>query len=666
ESEPASKQQNPVKEDASLGDRSCMVYMSTLVTHGNARAIVVATGMHTEIGRIAEDVRDIEREKTPLQRRLEKLSLYIGIAAVSLAVVVFLLGLVRQYELVEMLLFSVAVAVTAIPEGLPAVISITLALGVRRMAIRNAVIRRLPAVETLGSTTIVMSDKTGTITKNEMTVARIWTDDTFFNVSGLGYKPQGEITSENNGKNSPLERLHYIAVLNNDSSLSDEDGVWRVQGTPTEGALLTAAAKSGIEYKKMQDQHPRLDDIPFSSEKKYMATLHAFNENDKKMILVKGGADTILDFCDRIQKKDGTVQPLNNNQRTAVQEAHTAMADEGMRVLAGAWRDADAGMSGIGNEDAESGLIFCGMWGIMDPPRDEAVKAIQQAKEAGIRVIMVTGDHASTAAAIARKTGLDPGPEGALTGSEIDRLDDDAFNNRIKNTNVLARVSPSHKLRLMQTLQQQGAVVAMTGDGVNDAPSLKGADIGIAMGQAGTQVAREAADMVLTDDNFATIVAAVEEGRVIFDNLRRVVLFLITTNIGEIITLITVLIIGFPLPLSAVMILWINLLTDGVSTVPLGIEPKHGDVLARPPRSPQEGILNFPTIRRILILAPIMAAGTLIVYWLYLDRSQSLARTMAFTTLAAFQWFHALNVRSQDESVFKIGIFSNKWLTVGI
>ncbi|MFW6324390.1 MAG: cation-translocating P-type ATPase [Desulfovibrionales bacterium] len=668
ESEPVPKKTDTLDPGTAMADRKNMVFMSTLVTGGRARAVVVATGMETAMGGIAGEVRTAERERTPLQRRLGKLSMYIGLFAIFLAGAVFVLGLLRTYDVGEMLLYSVAVAVSAIPEGLPAVISVTLALGVRRMAERNAVIRRLPAVETLGSTTVVCSDKTGTITENQMTAVKIMAGGNLYEVTGEGYTPKGEIRPIEKGDpdtDECLQMLVRIGCLVNDAELLEEEGQWRIKGSPTEGALLVASAKKGLDCEKMQEEHPRVADFPFSSEQKYMASLHSYPEEERALLMVKGAPERVLEFCSH-KVENGERIDIDDTQRERLEGINHDLAAEGLRVVAAAWKDFPRDKKDLSREEAENGLTLAGMWGLVDPPRAEAVRAIENAHEAGMRVIMLTGDHASTARAIGAKVGIAEKQEWVMTGHAIDSMNDEEFSSQVERTDVFARVSPSHKLRIMQALQEKGEIVAMTGDGVNDAPALKSAGIGVAMGRTGTEVAREAADMVLTDDNFATIIAAVEEGRVIFNNLRRVVFFLLTTNVGEVLTLIAALVLGLPLPVTAVMILWINLLTDGVSTIPLGLEPKHRDVLDRPPRSPDEGILDKVTLRRIILLAPVMAAGVTLVYWFHLEDGHEYARTMAFTTLAAFQWFQALNARSSTKSIFTIGLFSNRWLVLGL
>ncbi|QAA76092.1 MAG: hypothetical protein BIP78_0326 [Candidatus Bipolaricaulis sibiricus] len=670
ESEPVTKAPGVLPEETPLADRTNMVWSSTAVTGGRGLAVVVATGMHTALGKVAARVRETGREQTPLQRRLARLGTVLGVAGIALAGLMFLVGLLKGFDWLEMVLFSVAVAVSAIPEGLPAVISVTLALGVQRMARRHAIIRRLPAVETLGSTTVICSDKTGTITRNEMTVTALWTRRRAYEVTGSGFAPDGEIRATGGGNGDGLdpgaELLLQIGALCNNAGLVQENGAWRVRGTPTEGALVVAARKGGIDLEKLAGERPRLAEVPFSSDRKYMATLHPGKNGGGPVVYVKGAPDRVLAFCTRIVD-GGDVRDLTDDDRREIEETIEAFAGRALRVVAGAVREFPGERGDLAEEDVESALTFVGLWGMVDPPRPEAIQAIADAQGAGIRVVMITGDHKATAAAIAHEVGIIGHGEEAITGTELDAMSDEDLARRVQHVGVFARVTPAHKLRILQALKAHGEVVAMTGDGVNDAPALKGADIGVAMGRAGTEVAKESSDMILTDDNFATIVHAVEEGRVIFANLRRVVFFLITTNLGEILTLTAALVVGLPLPLTAIMILWINLVTDGACTIPLGLEPKHRDVLQQPPRPPREGVLNLPVVRRMFLLAPVMAAGTLGLF-AYELRTGTVehAMTVAFAVLASFQWFQALNARASRLSVFSLGLFSNRALWVGI
>jgi Ca2+-transporting ATPase len=668
ESQPTEKHPGKIDENTPMADRGNLVWMSTSVTGGRGQAVVVQTGMRTQIGQIANEVRSTLREKTPLQKRMHTLSIVLGAVGIGLALVVLGLEMMRGYNIVEAIMFSVAIAVSAIPEGLPAVISVTLALGVRRMADRNAIIRRMPAVETLGSTTVICTDKTGTLTKNQMTVGALWADGKTYELTGQGYRPEGVLQS---AQGQPLEQLPEaldmllrIGVLNNNARLIQKDNQWHAQGNPSEAALLTAARKAGLDLDTIQNENKRLDEVPFSSDRKYMAALYSKKDHDTQTAWVKGAPDRLLNFCSHIWI-NGRAVPLDADQKQAVENAISGFASQALRVMAGAFREFPAGKDTLVTDDVESGLTLAGLWAMIDPPRGESARAVSDAKEAGILPVMITGDHAATALAIAKQIGI-AGDGKVISGSDIDAMDKPALVQATLRSGVFARVSPSHKLKIMEALRQQGHVVAMTGDGVNDAPALKGADIGIAMGQSGTEVAKEAADMILTDDNFATIVHAIEEGRVIFSNLRRVVFFLVATNLGEILTMITALMIGMELPLTAVMILWVNLATDGACTIPLGVEPKHWNVLKQPPRNPRESILNRSLVWRMVLLTPFMAAGTLLMFWISRPDGLEHARTIAFTTLVAFQWFQAFNARSHQQSVFSIGVFSNRWLLGGI
>ncbi len=656
ESQPAAKTAAPVPADAPLAERANMVWTSTPVTAGRGKALVVATGMHTQIGQIAREMRTTADQQTPLQRRLARLSTWLGVAGIALAGVIFLLGLLRGYPAMEMLLYAVAVAVAAIPEG-------------------------LPAVETLGSTTVICSDKTGTITQNEMTVRTIWTAGQSYEVTGGGYESKGEIIPQATDP-SPREAfgglsadtappalrglLEVGALCNNARLECDEEGA-RAIGTPTEGAILAASAKAGLTAERLDHDFPRLHELPFSSEKKYMATLHA--QGDGRRVCVKGAPDRVLDFCTHVLVGGERVE-LDESRRQEVRQANVELSQRAMRVVAGAYREGPAGVDTIREQDATAGLTLAGLWGIVDPPRDEAARAVSAARQAGIRVVMITGDHAVTASAIARQVGIAPSGAEAVSGNQIDDMDSPALAAKAREVGVFARVSPAHKVKILRSLQAEDEVVAMTGDGVNDGPALRGAHIGVAMGRTGTEVAKEASDMILTDDNFATIVHAVEEGRVIFNNLRRVTYFLIATNLGEILTLAAALMLGLPLPLTAVMILWVNLVTDGAATVPLGMERMHRNVLRQKPRPVHAGLLDRPAVLRIVLLSVVMAAGTLVQFFLELRsaRADALthAQTMAFTTLSAFQWFQALNARSRHESVFAVGLLANRWLLGGI
>ncbi len=669
ESEPVAKRTDDCPVDAPLAERTNMVWMSTPVTAGRGRAVVVAVGMDTQIGSIAGQVRRTKRADTPLQKRLRHLGVILGVGGLVVAGVMFFLGLWQGHSVEKMLLFSVAVAVSAIPEGLPAVISVTLALGVQKMAAKRAIIRRLTAVETLGSTTVICTDKTGTITENQMTVTKIWAGGGTYKFTGIGYDPTGELLPVDeesaNGEEptAAAQMLMQIGILANNCELESDDDVWRIEGDPTEGAVLVASAKAGLDSQALINHYPRLDEIPFSSDYKYMATLHGGGQT---MICLKGAPECVVDFCSHILI-DGEPIEMTDEYRRQIHRANNELADEALRVMAGAFRNDSSAIEQIENSDVESGLTFAGLWGMVDPARPEAVVAIEDAQNAGIRVVMITGDQPATAGAIARNVGIARTAGKTITGADLQQMSQEELTAQVNDISVFARVTPAHKLSIIKALQDNGQIVAMTGDGVNDAPALKSADIGVAMGLTGTEVAKEAAEMVLTDDNFETIVHAVEAGRVIFSNLRSVAFFLLTTSLAEIVTLGVGLLLGLPLPLTAIMILWINLISDGAADIPLGIEPMHLDVLKHKPRSPQAGLLDWSMFRRMLFLAPVVAAGTLGLFaWNLKTGTLPHARTVAFTTLAAFQWFQAINSRSEHLSVFRIGLFSNRWLIGGI
>ncbi|MBD3375884.1 HAD-IC family P-type ATPase [candidate division KSB1 bacterium] len=675
ESDPAQKEPGSVEKDTPLADQHNMVFMSTAVTNGWGKAIVVSTGMDSQMGEIAGQVRETKREETPLQKRLAGLAKILGISGIGLGVVLFGLGLLRGHDIVQMALFSVALAVSAIPEGLPAVISVTLALGVKRMTKRGSIVRRLPAVETLGSTTVICSDKTGTITRNEMTVTRVWAGNQTITLTGEGYVPEGQLfvgeeTLDPADYSPALEQLVHVSILNNDSK-HEKDDEWTIEGDPTEAALLVLARKAGKDPDELRQKTPRIDEIPFSSKYKYMATLHKDSESGYTLY-VKGAPEQIMQFCDRMLDEKGDTVAMNDDTQQSIKDQLQDMANDALRPLAMAMKPMDQQPDDLQAEHVESGLIFLGLTGMVDPPRKKAIEAIEKAQKAGIRVIMITGDQPDTARAVAQKAGIELASDTVLTGVDLDDMSDEDLQKDINEINVFARVSPSHKLRIVSALQNNKEIVAMTGDGVNDAPALKSVDIGVAMGGTGTEVAKEAAEMVLTKDDFATIVDAIEEGRVIYNNLKRVAFFLLTTSLAEVLTLGISLMIGLPLPLTAVMILWINLISDVPADIPLGIEPKHWDVLKQPPRPPDEPLLTTSIIRRMFLLAPVVAAGTLLMYYFHLpndwqsNEMYPLAQTIAFTTLAAFQWFQAILSRSSVLSVFSIGFFRNRWLMLGI
>ena len=669
ESVPVDKTADPLPAETALVERSNMTYSGTAVVAGRGLAVVVATGSNTVTGHIARDVGAISEAQTHIQRKLAEIGHLLGIVAVFLAILLTAIGLIRGFDFETLFFLAVAVTVSFIPEGLPAIVTIVLAVGVQRMARRNAIIRRLPAVEALGSTTVICTDKTGTLTRNEMTVQVCCTAEASHRFTGEGYAPVGEILTNDHAVNlddhPALRLLLTVGALCNDSALVEREGQWLVKGDPTEGALIVAAAKAGIMKPVLDEEFPRVDEIPFDPEKRYMATLNQPREGPP-ILCVKGAPEEILALCNLVRDRDQN-QPISDERRSLFHQTAASMAGEAYRVLAAACKETEPGKSRIAEQDIGMGLVFLGLFGMIDPPRPEAIEAVARAKEAGIRVIMVTGDNPATAEAIAGIVGiLDDGE--VVSGPEIERMSDDELARRIQRISVLARVEPQQKHRIVKALKQNGELVAMTGDGVNDAPALKFADVGIAMGIAGTNVAKESAHMVLADDNFATIIAAVEEGRTIFANIRKVVQYLLATNTGEILTYIVAIAAGLPPPLLPVQILWVNLVTDGFATAPLAVEPKEGDILREPPRDPKEPVLTSRAIGRIAVTATVMAVATLSLFHSQLSQGVSIdkARTMAFAALALLQLFNAFNARSAVRSVFKLRFLSNPYVVIGV
>ncbi|MDP1832665.1 MAG: HAD-IC family P-type ATPase [Geothrix sp.] len=671
ESLPVEKTTDPVSLDAPLGDRLGMAFSGTLVTYGTALGVVVATGTHTELGHISELMRGTTHLDTPLTRDMARLGKQLTWAILGVTALVFGAALFRGWAAADAALAALSLAVAAIPEGLPAVISIALAIGVRRMAARRAVIRRLPAVETLGSTTIICSDKTGTLTRNEMSVRTAWTSGGEYHLEGIGYSPEGRIERQGEpiaALPEDLADLLRAGALCSEATVTLEEGRWVLHGDPTEGALVAAAARGGLPAGEVRPRHPRMDTIPFESQHQYMATLHAWDPG--RRILVKGAPEAILPRCGQ----DSTGAALDRNQ--ALKEA-ARLAAQGLRVLAFASRHTD--LQRITHQDLEGRLTFLGLQGMIDPPRPESIQAIADCQRAGITVKMITGDHPGTAEAIGRELGLDS-PRPAVTGRELDAMDPAQFAETARTAHVFARVSPEHKLRLVQTLQESGEVVAMTGDGVNDAPALKRADIGVAMGITGTAVSREAADMVLMDDDFASIRAAVEEGRRVYDNLVKALAFALPTNLGQALVLL-VAVLFFPfqdgqplLPILPVQILWINLVVTVTLALPLAFEAPEPDIMARPPRRPGQPLLGAFVLGRTVLVAVLMAAGSLGLF-LYEYRSAQgadpdlalrKAQTLAVTGLALIQAFYLLNCRSLKDGFWRMGLFTNPGIYGGM
>jgi Ca2+-transporting ATPase len=649
-------------EELPVGDRKNMVYAGTAVTYGRGKALVVATAMQTEFGKIAKMLQDVETSRTPLQQNLDKVGTVLARAAFVVVAIIVALGLVRGQPFIEMLIFGIALAVAVVPEALPAVVTISLAIGVQKMVKRNALIRRLPAVETLGSTSVICSDKTGTLTKDEMTARKIYAAGEMFSVSGAGYNPEG-IFSTNSGTPSDvsaaLRQLLIAGALASDTRLvKGPTGNWDIQGDPTEGALVVAAAKAGLQKESLDNENPRVHEIPFSSETKRMTTLH--KENGTKTAYAKGAPEVILDGCDFVLTSNGP-QRLDEMDRGRILSQAQSLASEALRVLA------VASKNGATPETAEQGMTFLGLVGMIDPPRPEAKLAIQVCVEAGIRPVMITGDHPMTAQAVARELGLLHNGGRVVTGAELEEMTDEQLQRDVEQISVYARVSPSHKLRVVTAWQARGHIAAMTGDGVNDAPALKKADIGVAMGITGTDVTKEAASMTLTDDNFASIVAAVEEGRGVFGNIKKYLMYLLSSNIGEIGLMAGSALLGLPLPLTAVQILYVNLATDGLPALALSVDPPEKDLMKRKPRDPRTGIFTRPVVTLMAlggIWSTIINLG-LFTWALKTGKSLEEAMTMTFVSLVLIQFFKAYNFRSDRHSVLDKP-FANKWLNIAI
>lgn len=669
ESTPVAKSADPIpEEEIPIGDRRNMLFMGTAAVSGKARALVVNTGKRTELGKIAvmiQTAAQAEREETPLQRRLEQLGHTLLWFCLGIIAVVFLLGKLRGVPLVTMFLTAVSLAVAAIPEGLPAVVTITLALGVTRMVKRHALIRRLPAVETLGSTTVICSDKTGTLTKNEMTVTALYQEGEVFTVSGEGYGPVGAILSFGQpvklDERPGLAALLRASVLCNGAELRQEAGNWTVVGDPTEGALLVAAAKAGLWKDSLVKDAPFLGEVPFDSERKKMTIVR--QSVSGPVVFVKGAPDVLLRDCKVLMGKDGNTRPLTEDDRGEILAANQSVASQALRVLGVAMRPLDRVPGTYAASDLERDLIFVGLMGMKDPIRPEAKVAVEACRAAGIRTVMITGDHKDTAVAIARELDILEGEKQAISGAELDRLAEAALAEQVDQIAVYARVSAEHKLRVVQAWKSKGAVVAMTGDGVNDAPAVKAADIGVAMGITGTDVTKEASDMVVTDDNFASIAAAVEEGRAIFDNIRKSIHFLLSCNISEILVMLFATLLGLPLPLLPVQILWINLVTDGLPALALAVDPKDPALMQRPPRRPEARLLDRDRIFLMFGQGMFMALITILtfVYCLYgMDQNLERARTLTFMVLIGSQLAHAFNCRNDRLSLFTIGLWTNK------
>lgn len=725
-----------LEKNVPLGDRKNTAFMGTLVNYGRGRGVVTSTGMRTQLGLIATMLQNVETEETPLQRRLDQLGRSLSIGALILVAVVFIVALINytdigglfsaplEYfkefaaEITEVFIIAISLAIAAVPEGLPAVVTISLALGMREMVQRHALIRKLSSVETLGSATTICSDKTGTLTQNEMTVTRVWADDQFIHVTGTGYSPNGEFQVDGKkvdiGQYPAILSTLWLGLLNNDATIegtgeNESQQTYRIVGDPTEGALLVAAAKAGAIHLEIDEAYPRESEVPFDSERKRMITIHdvrnpkssdpsPFHDEKQKdwdVIAVKGAPDIVLDLCTQYQGMDDEPREMTAEARERILAANDAMTRDALRVLGFAYRverDVPSNIEQVKTNDLERDLVFVGLLGMIDPPRTEVKPALEKARHAGIRTVMITGDFPNTAKAIAESIGLLRPGKKVMTGAQLDEIDDNELKIIIEETDVFARVSPEHKMRIVDALQANDEIVAMTGDGVNDAPAIKRADIGVAMGITGTDVAKETADMVLTDDNYASIVSAVEQGRVIYSNIRKFVFFLLSSNVAEIMIIFLATLAGLPAPLTAIQLLWLNLITDGAPALALAMEKGDPDIMDQKPRAKSEPIVNRSMGIGILVqtvaqtgavlgafvagLAWHLEAGTVIPLgvnvlsfvlahdWRGVDVQT--AETMAFVTLSLAELFRAYTVRSERASIFKIGIFSNRYMQYAV
>ena len=655
-------------ENISLGDRLNMAYMSTIVTYGRGKGIVVGTGHDTEIGKIATMIQSFEEEITPLQKKLNHLGKVLGITTIVVCLAVFGIGMLQGREVLEMFMVSISLAVAAIPEGLPAIVTIVLAIGMNKMVKRNAIVKKLLAVETLGTTTVICSDKTGTLTQNEMTVVKVYTDGKVLDVTGGGYEPVGDFIQD--GKKielssiGDLDTLISIAALTNDANLEQSDNVYKIIGDPTEGALITLAGKANINRGDINKSYPRIEELPFDSGRKMMTTFHENYLPGKIVSFTKGAPDILIDRCSHISV-DNKIIPFTEDLKKEVLKVNSDFSRDALRVLAFAYREYDKLPEDISSDNNEIDMVFVGLTGMIDPPRVEAKEAIKLCKQAGIQTVMITGDFKDTAFAIAKELGMAETEDQAIMGHDLDNISDEELKDVVKRVKVYARVSPEHKVRIISALKANGDVTAMTGDGVNDALALKKADIGISMGITGTDVAKNTAEMILTDDNFASIVAAVEEGRIIYSNIKKFVFFLLSCNIGEILLVFVSILLKWPVPLLPIQLLWLNLVTDSFPALALGVEKGDPDIMNDAPRSPDEPILDKGMILGIAFQSIAIAAASLLAYKWGLDTFGSTdtgllqARTVAFTTLILAELLRAYSSRSDKFTLFKIGLFSN-------
>ena len=668
ESVPVEKRaQETYSEEVSLGDRHNMAYMSTIITYGRGKGIVVETAEGTEIGKIAAMIQTFEEEPTPLQKKLNQLGKVLGMTTIAVCVAVFGIGLLQGREVLEMFMISISLAVAAIPEGLPAIVTIVLAIGMNKMVERNAIVKKLLAVETLGATSVICTDKTGTLTQNEMTVVKVLADNKLIEVEGTGYEPVGDFKLEGSTittkESSGLKLLLTIAALANDAKLDNSSGMYRIIGDPTEGALVTLAGKAGIDSAELNHMYKRIEEIPFDSERKMMTTFHDMPNDEGVSSFTKGAPDIIIGRCNRIIL-DGRVREFTPELKSEVLKVNSDLSRAALRVLAFAFKEYASLPADPSPDKNESDMIFVGLTGMIDPPRPEARDAIALCKKAGVNAIMITGDYKETAFAIAKDLGMADTEDQAMMGEKLDGMSDEELQEVVKNTKVFARVSPEHKVRIVSALRANGDIAAMTGDGVNDALAIKKADIGVSMGITGTDVAKNTAEMILTDDNFASIVAAVEEGRIIFSNIKKFVYFLLSCNIGEILLVFTSILMNLPVPLLPIQLLWLNLVTDSFPALALGVEKGEPDIMNQPPRNPDEAILDRRMLVGVTFQAIAVAAASLSAYLLAL-RMYGLenieeARTITFATLIVAELLRAYSSRSQKFTLAKIGVFSNK------
>ena len=678
ESTPVSKNITPLPEETTISERTNTVLTGTMVSYGRGKALVTSTGMNTEFGKIAKMVQTTEEEETPLEKRMANVGKWLGILSIGVCLGVAVLGIFKQHGILEMIMWGISLAVAAVPEALPAVVTGALAIGMYRMAKEKSIVRRLPAVETLGCTSVICSDKTGTMTKGEMTVQRIYVHDRTIKVTGVGYEPKGEFLSEEKildlTHDESLQTLLNIAALCNDSRLEKTEGKWTVKGDSTEGALVVTAAKANIWKEELEKKQPRVGEIPFSSERKRMTTIHEI-QGKTKHAYMKGAPEVILEYCNKIHI-DGKVRKLTGEDRVKILKITEAMAIQALRNLGLAYKELSESTSQF-DETIERDFVFVGVMGMIDPPREEVKDSIYSCMKAGIKVVMITGDHKLTAIAVAKALNLidENSTEGkVLTGEELDKISDERLLEIAENVVIYARVSPEHKMRIVKAWKSKGHVVAMTGDGVNDAPALKIADIGVAMGITGTEVSKEASDMVLADDNFATIVKAVRQGREIYDNIKKYLTYLLQCNIMEILVLSIAMLIS-PEPKSAValttiQILWVNLTTDGLPAIALGVDPGDPDLMERKPRNPKESVFSRD-VKTYLVITPIITTALLLTGYFYYQpwlggHNLTEARTQLFTAVVLIELAVAISCRSLKYPIFQVGVFKNKFLWVAV